>query len=69
MNTTFSCFEASYNPFALMVDRDGVLAAMHRSDQLNALASHVFHPLGELSASDDEPTHGTAETETETEAS
>ena len=65
MNTTFSCLEASYNPFALMVNRDGVLAAMHRSDQLNALASQVFRPLGELLASDDEPGHGTAETEAE----
>ena len=63
MNTTFSCLEASYNPFALMVNRDVVLAAMHRSDQLNALASQVFRPLGELPASDEEAAYGMAEAE------
>ena len=47
MNTVFSSLEASYNPFALMVNHDRVLAAVHRSGQLNALASQVFRPLGE----------------------
>ena len=54
MNTAFSCLEASYNPFALMVNHDRVLAAVHRSGQLNALASHVFRPLGDLLAPDND---------------
>ena len=64
MNTAFSCLEVSYNPFALMVNRDSVLAAVHRSDQLNALASQVFRPLGESPASDndEESPHDTAGT-------
>ena len=54
MNTAFSSLEASYNPFALMVNHDRVLAAVHRSSQLNALASKVFRPLGEATGSDDD---------------
>ena len=45
MNTSFSCLEASFNPFALMVNRGRVLAAVYHSGQLNALASRVFRPL------------------------
>ena len=64
MNTAFSCLEASFNPFAMMVNQDRVLAAMHRSGQLNALASQVFRPLGESPASDNDEgqAHDTAET-------
>ncbi len=45
MNTAFSSLEAASNPFAQMLDRSSVLAAVHRSERLNALASHVFRPL------------------------
>ena len=55
MNTAFSCLEAAFNPFALMVNRGRVLAAVHHSGQLNALASQVFRPL------DREPVSGTDE--------
>ena len=54
MNTVFSSLEASYNPFALMVNHDRVLAAVHRSGQLNALASQVFRPLGESLGSEND---------------
>ena len=64
MNTAFSCLEASFNPFALMVNQDRVLAAVHRSGQLNALASQVFRPLAEPLPSDDDTgqAHATVET-------
>jgi hypothetical protein len=45
MHTAFSSLEAASNPFAQMLDRGRVLAAVHRSERLNALASHVFRPL------------------------
>ena len=64
MNTAFSCLEASFNPFALMVNQDRVLAAVHCSGQLNALTSQVFRPLGDSSASnhDEGQAHDTAGT-------
>src|SRR5690349_3178623 len=45
MHTAFSSLEAVSNPFAQMVDRGRVLAAVHRSERLKGLASHVFRPL------------------------
>ena len=66
MNTVFSSLEALYNPFALMVNRDRVLAAVHCSGQLNALASQVFRPLGESPCSENDKgrAHNPAETAT-----
>ena len=60
MNTAFSCFEASFNPFALMVNRGRVLAAVYHSGQLNALASQVFRPLDKahISGKDEGEAHG-----------
>jgi hypothetical protein len=48
MHTAFSSLESASNPFAQMVDRGRVLAAVHRSDRLKALASQVFRPLAWL---------------------
>ena len=45
MHTAFSSLEAASNPFAQMLDRSRVLAAVHGSERLNALTSHVFRPL------------------------
>ena len=49
-----------------MVNHDRVLAAVHRSGQLNALASQVFRPLGESLGSerDKGQAHNPAETAT-----
>ena len=44
-HTAFSSLESASNPFAQRVDRGRVLAAMHRSDRLKALARQVFRPL------------------------
>ena len=48
MHTAFSSLESASNPFAQMVDPGRVLAAVHHSERLNALASHVFRPLAWL---------------------
>lgn len=48
MHAAFSSLESASNPFAQMVDPDRVLAAVHGSERLNALASHVFRPLAWL---------------------
>ena len=47
MDTAFSGLEASFNPFALMVDGGSVVAAVQRSERLNALARKVVRLLGE----------------------
>ena len=57
MQSVFSSLEAASNPFAQMVDPGKVLDAVHRSERLKALASHVFRPLAwepEPSKADDE---------------
>ena len=66
MNTVFSSLEAPYNPFVLMVNHNRVLAAVHRSGQLNALASQVFRPLGESlgSENDERQAHNSVRTAT-----
>jgi hypothetical protein len=48
MHAAFSSLESASNPFAQMVDPGRVLAAVHHSERLNALASHVFRPLAWL---------------------
>jgi hypothetical protein len=57
MHTAFSSFESASNPFAQMLDPDRVLAAVHRSERLNALASHVFRPLAWLGGPGHDETH------------
>ena len=54
MDTAFSLLESSFNPFALMVDGDSVLAAVQRSDRLNALARKVVRLLGEPDSDGDD---------------
>ena len=57
MHSVFSSLEAASNPFAQMVDPGKVLAAVHRSERLNTLTSHVFRPL----AWEPEPSKGEEE--------
>ena len=54
MDTAFSALESSFNPFALMVDGGSVVAAVQRSERLNALARKVVRLLGELDPDDGE---------------
>jgi hypothetical protein len=45
MHTVSLSLKAASNPFPQIVDPSKVLAAVHRSERLRALASHVFRPL------------------------
>lgn len=46
MDTAFSTLDSpSFNPFVLLVDSDQVLAAVRRSDRLNALTGKVVRLL------------------------
>ena len=65
MHTAFSSLESASNPFAQMVDPGRVLAAVHHSERLNALASHVFRPLAWLGSPGQQETHDT-DTDTDT---
>jgi hypothetical protein len=47
MDTAFSALDSLFNPFVLMVDGSSVLAAVQRSDRLNALARKVVRLLDE----------------------
>ena len=62
MPSAFSSLESTSNPFAQMVDRGRVLAAVYHSQRLNALASHVFRPLAwqPNAGKDDEDAHDLA---------
>lgn len=52
--------QAAWNPFALMMDPESVLAAMARSERLARLNSRVWRPLDKLPASASVPAEAAA---------